>query len=106
MQECYEGVNGQPYSAKECYEKGLEYDPEYSGAWFSLGSIDGGLVNGQPYSAKERYEKALEHDPENSNAWIALGSIDGGLVFGARISSIVMLSRVLCGELCVPAMAP
>ena len=45
-------VNGQPYSAKECYEKGLEHDPEYSGVWFSLVSIDGGLVNGQPCSAE------------------------------------------------------
>ena len=40
---------------KECYEKGLEHDPEHSGAWSSLGSIEGGLVNGQPYPAKECY---------------------------------------------------
>ena len=32
-------VNGQPYSAKVCYEKGLVHDPVSSGAWFSLGSI-------------------------------------------------------------------
>ena len=55
-------VNGKPYSVKECYEKGWEHDPVYSGVWFSLGSIDGGLVNGQPYSAKECYGKGLERD--------------------------------------------
>ena len=42
-------------SVKECYEKGLEHDPEHSGAWSSLGSIKGGLVNGKPSSAKECY---------------------------------------------------
>ena len=45
-------VNGQPYSAKVCYEKGLVHDPVSSGAWFSLGSIDNGRVNGQPCSAE------------------------------------------------------
>ena len=52
-----------PFSVKKCYVKGLEHDPEYSGAWFPLGSLDGGLVNGHPCPAQECYEKDLEHDP-------------------------------------------
>ena len=80
-------VSGQPYSAKECYEKALEHDPENSNSWITLGSIDGGLVIGQSTSVKGCYERGLEHDPEYSGAWFSLGSIDGGLVNGQPYSA-------------------
>jgi len=79
-------MDGQHYSAAQCLEKVLQYEPKHFGAWNNLGTAGGGTVAGQHYSAVQCMEQSLKLDPKHVDAWHNLGVDGGGTVKGQKFS--------------------
>eukprot|EP00756_Hemistasia_phaeocysticola_P008755 Hpha_TRINITY_DN14714_c0_g2::TRINITY_DN14714_c0_g2_i3::g.102788::m.102788 len=88
-------VDGVKYTARQCYEKAVEVDPEYATAWNNLGYEGGGKVNGKRFSKKACYIQSLTIDPTNSSAWSSLGSTGGGTVGKTRYSEKACYQKAL-----------
>jgi len=63
--------------AIEAYQKALEYDPEFSDAYYKLGISYG--KSGEPESGINVLREAIRLNPQNAKAYNALGAIYGML---------------------------
>ena len=91
-------VKGKPVTAKQCFQNGLEADPNPLLAvklWTALAAAGGGTVNERECNAKECYEQILTLDRANQSAWRNLAFAGGGKVADQKYSKVGCFGRAL-----------